>query len=125
MYATGVVVGLLWLCSVFATIFQCSPVRAAWDFTITNRRCFPYVHYLYASAAITIATDVMLCTIPLPYFWRLQLPRRQKLVICFLFLVGAVSVSPTQDRLSEIADGIQCVHSEYISDHKFAHVDEG
>ncbi|OCK94201.1 uncharacterized protein K441DRAFT_637026 [Cenococcum geophilum 1.58] len=102
MYATGVVVGLLWLCSVFATIFQCSPVKAAWDFTITNRRCYPYVHYLYASAAITIATDVMLCTIPLPYFWRLQLPRRQKLVICFLFLVGAVACIASVFRIANL-----------------------
>ncbi|OCL03266.1 hypothetical protein AOQ84DRAFT_272316, partial [Glonium stellatum] len=102
MYVTGAVVGLLWLCSVFATIFQCRPVKAAWDFTITNGKCFPYVNYLYVSAAITIATDVMLCTIPLPYFWRLHLPRRQKLIICFLFLVGAVACIASIIRIAKL-----------------------
>ncbi|KAL7770734.1 hypothetical protein CFE70_000673 [Pyrenophora teres f. teres 0-1] len=74
---------------VFVTIFQCTPVRGAWDFTIQGRRCVNYVTYLYASSAVNVATDIVLCLLPLPHLWRLQLPLRERVVLCVLLAGGA------------------------------------
>ena len=90
LYVTAAVCTGIGISAVFATIFQCSPVQAAWDFTIEDSQCFPFVNFLYANAAISIATDFVLVVAPLPYFWSLSLPLRQRLVICVLFGVSLV-----------------------------------
>ena len=90
LYATGAVCIGIGISAIFATIFQCSPVQAAWVFTIEDSQCFPFVNFLWANAAISIATDFVLVVAPLPYLWSLNLPVRQRLAICFLFGVSLV-----------------------------------
>lgn len=94
MYITAAVTVGLFLASVPATIFQCTPVSAAWDLGIDNpdAKCFAFVNFLYASTAINVTTDLVLCTAPLPYFWKLQLPRKQKITVSFLFFIGGLCV---------------------------------
>ncbi|KAH8903381.1 hypothetical protein BR93DRAFT_940889 [Coniochaeta sp. PMI_546] len=99
MYITTAVTIALFFASIFTTIFQCSPVAAAWNFTITDRKCFRLVNYLYASTAVNIVTDIILCTAPLPYFWNLQLPRRQKVIVSTLFLIGGLACLASIVRL--------------------------
>ncbi|KAF2245009.1 hypothetical protein BU26DRAFT_409406, partial [Trematosphaeria pertusa] len=89
MYGTSVVIVGLWFTGVFVTIFQCRPVAAAWDFTIPGRKCIDYVDYLYASSAINVATDLILCVLPWPYLWRLHMPMKQRVILCLLFGGGA------------------------------------
>ncbi|KAL1848876.1 hypothetical protein VTK73DRAFT_10058 [Phialemonium thermophilum] len=93
LYVTAAVVVGLGVSAVFATIFQCSPVRAAWDFELASRssHCYPFVDFLYANSAINIATDFIICLAPLPSFWRLRIPVRQRLIVCFLFCIGFVA----------------------------------
>ena len=88
LYVTGVVVIGIGVSAMFATIFQCTPVQAAWDFGIEDGTCFPFSDFLYANAAVSIATDFVLVAAPLPYFWSLNLPARQRVMICILFGVG-------------------------------------
>ena len=93
LYGTGgVTVGLL-VASVPATIFQCRPVAAAWDFSLPQDNCYAFVNFLYASTAINISTDLILCTAPIPLLWELRLPARQKLLISFLFVLGGLYVA--------------------------------
>jgi hypothetical protein len=61
----------LWICGIFVPIFQCQPVNGAWAFTARGA-CINYVGYLYASSAINVFTDVLLCTLPIPHLWRLR-----------------------------------------------------
>ncbi|ORY16002.1 hypothetical protein BCR34DRAFT_144800 [Clohesyomyces aquaticus] len=84
MGVTSIVILGLWIAGVFVTIFQCRPVSAAWDFTDTNGKCINYVDYLYASSSLTVATDIALCILPWPYFWKLQLPLKQRIILCLL-----------------------------------------
>lgn len=88
LFTTAGLVSGIGISSIFATIFQCWPVQAAWDYSIMDRHCFQFRDFLYANAAISIVTDFLLVAAPLPYFWSLRLPLRQRLVICFLFGVG-------------------------------------
>ena len=92
MYVTGVFIIGLWISAIFATVFQCRPINAAWDFTIEGK-CYSFVNFLYASAGVNIATDLIVCLAPIPYFWKLNLPVRQKMIVSFLFLVGLLYVS--------------------------------
>jgi hypothetical protein len=72
----------------FVTIFQCRPVSGAWNFTI-DRKCIDYISYLYASSAVNVATDILLCVLPLPHLWRLNMPLKQRLILCVLLAGGA------------------------------------
>lgn len=89
IYTAGFTVAFC-IVSVLVTIFQCSPVNAAWEFDIPGSSCYPYVDFLYASAAIHVLTDIIICVMPLPYFWNLQLPKKQKIIVSGLFVVGGL-----------------------------------
>lgn len=105
MYVTGIVIGGLWVtgkweygacikhllirAGVFVTVFQCRPVSGAWDFMIRNRKCINFVDYLYASSSISVTTDIILCVLPWPYLWKLNMPKKQRVVLCLLFGGGA------------------------------------
>ncbi len=45
-----------------------------------------------SSTAINVTTDLILCIVPIPLFWRLQLPKRQKIMISGLFFLGGLYV---------------------------------
>jgi hypothetical protein len=90
MYATAVVVTCFLFASIFTIVFQCRPVQAAWDFTILERKCITFPYFLYASGVIGLITDFVLVVFPIPLFWKLQLPMRQKLILTFLFGVGSM-----------------------------------
>jgi len=87
LYATAAVCTGIGISAIFVTIFQCHPVQTAWDFTVEGE-CIPFVNFLYANAGISTLADVVLVVVPLPFFWSLSLPLRQRLVICVLFGVG-------------------------------------
>ena len=90
LYGIGVVtIGLL-TASVPATVFQCRPIAAAWDFSLPQGGCYHFVNFLYASTAVNITTDLLLCTVPIPLLWELRLPARQKVLISFLFILGGL-----------------------------------
>ncbi|KAF2115424.1 hypothetical protein BDV96DRAFT_78329 [Lophiotrema nucula] len=102
MYVTGVVIIGLWITGVFVTIFQCRPVSGAWDFTESDRKCINFVDYLYASSSITVATDLILCVLPWPYLWRIQMPVKQRIILCVLFGGGAGACVASIMRISKL-----------------------
>jgi hypothetical protein len=87
-YTTGFVVVAFWICQVFAICFACIPIQALWDYTILDAKCFPVVDFFYVAAGFNIATDVVLCILPLPTLWGLRLPTGQKIIVCILFSIG-------------------------------------
>jgi hypothetical protein len=89
LFCAAIVLGLF-VAAIPATILQCRPIAAAWDFSIEGASCIPFVNFLYASTAISVTTDLILCIAPLPYFWKLQLPRRQKILVSGLFAIGGL-----------------------------------
>jgi hypothetical protein len=87
LFVAGFVVISFWIASVFAIIFTCIPVQAAWDFTIQGK-CFPVVTFFYVYGGFNIATDITLCVAPMPLLWAMKLPTRQKFIVCILFDIG-------------------------------------
>lgn len=76
----------------FCIIFTCIPVQAAWDYSIEDARCIDILAYFYTVAGVNIATDLLLCFVPLPTVWRLQMPKGQKVVVCMIFGMGTLFV---------------------------------
>lgn len=74
-------------------IFQCFPVEASWDMARSGGTAC-YIKNLDAvvmgMGALNVLTDLVICLTPIPYFWKLKLPRFQKMCLCGLFLSGLV-----------------------------------
>jgi len=102
IYVIGVVVVTFWITSVFAIIFTCVPVQAAWDYSIKNARCIHIIDYFYTSAGVNIATDLLLCFVPLPTIWRLQMPKAQRVVVCLIFGMGTFACVASMLRLNQL-----------------------
>jgi hypothetical protein len=97
LYAIGIVVLGFWISSIFAIIFTCVPVEAAWDYSIRNARCIDILTYLYISAGFNVATDILLCFLPLPTIWNLKMPKAQRVIVCLLFSMGTLYVYPSSN----------------------------
>ncbi len=88
IYATGAIVFAIWVCSVVVTIFQCLTVKGAWEFTLEHKKCIHILKFIYVTAGFNIATDLLLCILPLPQFWKLNLPVKERSIVCVLFGFG-------------------------------------
>jgi hypothetical protein len=76
--------------NVFACIFQCSPISAAYDITIPDdqKRCVNINAFYLANAAVNILTDLLTYTLPIPLVLKLQVPKRQKISLAVIFGLG-------------------------------------
>lgn len=100
--------------SVFATIFQCVPISAFWDKSVIRPRCIDSDAFWYAYGIINILTDAIILGLPVHEVMKLQLPRREKLGLLLVFLLGALSVvDPFQTERS--ANHLQCMCYEYCA----------
>jgi hypothetical protein len=87
-YATGFIVVAFWICHIFAICFACYPIQALWDWTIVGAKCFPLVDFFFVAAGFNIATDIILCILPIPTLWSLKMPKAQRIVVSVLFSFG-------------------------------------
>jgi rhodopsin domain-containing protein len=76
--------------NVLACIFQCSPIKAAYDITVPPEdvKCVNINAFYLANAAVNIFTDVLTYSLPIPMLVRLQIPRRQKVGLCVILGLG-------------------------------------
>lgn len=80
------------------TIFQCSPPRAFWErFDPMNPMPPDQFHcgvdnnkFFNGIAIPNIITDGFIVMLPLPYVWKLQLPKPQKFAVALIFALGAL-----------------------------------
>lgn len=73
---------------VFVTIFTyCIPLQAVWDLTITDKYCHSK-NIWWANTYLHVATDFMIFCLPMPVIMTLKFPRRQRLILLFLFAFG-------------------------------------
>ncbi|RAL63088.1 hypothetical protein DID88_004172 [Monilinia fructigena] len=77
---------------IFALIFPCHPVAMNWDVTITDGKCVNRAATYTATAAMNIATDLALLTLPIPMIADLRMPRVQKVGLIIIFVVGSLYV---------------------------------
>ncbi|KAI5236344.1 hypothetical protein E4T42_09492 [Aureobasidium subglaciale] len=76
---------------ILATVFSCTPIHAAWDITVSDRRCINTGAFYIANGVLNSISDLMILFLALPIVWGLALRKRDKLTLCSLFGLGGVS----------------------------------
>ncbi|KAL4909599.1 hypothetical protein BDW74DRAFT_173092 [Aspergillus multicolor] len=82
------------IASLGTLIFQCVPVRAAWDFELRARkstRCFSLTVFLGIAkfnSSINIITDILYATLPVFMFYNVQVNRRTKVSLMGVLGLG-------------------------------------
>ncbi|KAK3501984.1 hypothetical protein B0T13DRAFT_510491 [Neurospora crassa] len=104
IYFVLVVIYGLW--TVFGTFFTCWPVNLWWEMVRRERApkgvCMDKNIITFTNAGINIASDLVLAIIPIPLLWKLQIPKKQKLVLTSLFGMGMFASVMSIVRLSSL-----------------------
>lgn len=76
--------------NVLVCIFQCAPMRAVWDQTVTasEKKCVDINAFYIANAATNIATDILTYILPFHMVRHLQMPRKQKVGLGIMLGLG-------------------------------------
>lgn len=74
----------------FAIIFACTPIEMNWNIRIQDGTCINQASLYIATAVVNIISDLILFCLPLPTVFNLQIPRRQKIGLIFIFLLGSL-----------------------------------
>ncbi|KAI4222617.1 MAG: hypothetical protein L6R36_006005 [Xanthoria steineri] len=72
----------------FTTIFQCNPVRGAWDISVPRHQCFNLRTWLIATNVPNIVIDFGIICLPIPLVWKLKLSTERKIGLTGVFLLG-------------------------------------
>lgn len=75
--------------TVGASIWQCSPIRGAWDKSI-HPTCISLTKNWYANAGFAIATDILILGLPMQPIWTSKLPVNQKRALMSVFALGGL-----------------------------------
>ena len=91
----AVVVGCQATANVMTCLFQCSPVKKAWDLTVITGHCVNIDAFYLANAALNILTDFLTYILPIDLVRHLQIPTKQKFGLGVMLGLGLLYVTPT------------------------------
>ncbi|TVY38746.1 L-fucose-proton symporter [Lachnellula occidentalis] len=87
-YITLGIVNVAGVVLTFLNAFQCSPVRAAYDTSLSEGQCLSIVTLYLCSAPVNIFTDLAILVLPIPVLTGMRLPQRQKTILVLTFALG-------------------------------------
>lgn len=73
-----------------AIIFQCTPISFNWNPELEGGTCVDQPALYVSTAAFTILTDVLVLLLPAYIFQGLSIPKKTKIALLFVFLLGAL-----------------------------------
>ncbi|KAF2437350.1 hypothetical protein P171DRAFT_373490 [Karstenula rhodostoma CBS 690.94] len=86
--------------STMAIVFQCIPVRAAYDLSLKppqgNAKCYPIAIFKNIgvfNSSVNIATDLLFALLPIPIVWKLQVTIQTKLGLSFCMALGLLATA--------------------------------
>ncbi|KAF6813865.1 integral membrane protein [Colletotrichum plurivorum] len=82
----------------FLVMFQCLPVQSIWDRSIEGK-CLNITAIGYGGAAISIFEDIVLFIMPVGELLKLQLGRKKKWALVFMFGLGSFACIASMIRL--------------------------
>ncbi|KAF2126217.1 hypothetical protein P153DRAFT_88100 [Dothidotthia symphoricarpi CBS 119687] len=85
-----------------AQFFACTPISYTWNIETLPNSCISGAAFMRSSAAINIATDIVLLLFPLPLLPLLAFNNRQRTALALIFSIGLVPVIASTMRLCEI-----------------------
>ncbi|KAK3375397.1 hypothetical protein B0H63DRAFT_563309 [Podospora didyma] len=90
----------------FAITLQCLPIAFNWDLTIRGGRCVDRRILYTCTAAFNIVMDLLILGLPLWIFIDLKIPRRTKIALLFVFLLGFLVTITSVIRLVLLIQGL-------------------
>ncbi|KAF2232842.1 hypothetical protein EV356DRAFT_449566 [Viridothelium virens] len=90
------VVALAW--AIFGGVFLCTPVGKLWQPEIPGW-CMNAEHYWVSTAAANVFLDFSVLILPMPVISTINLPKRQKAALIFIFLLGGFGAVVSLVRL--------------------------
>lgn len=111
-YWTYTVMGLsigVELSAILTLLAQCMPLRKLWDRTNQRGHCISSqgaLHFYYAFTSLHVFTVICIYILPMPTFYHLQMPRRQKIGLWALMSIGAGLIHPHAPRVLTEADSL-------------------
>ncbi|KAK0732731.1 hypothetical protein B0T21DRAFT_335085 [Apiosordaria backusii] len=90
----------------FAITFQCLPIAFNWDPTIRDGRCVDRRILYTCTAVINIVTDLLILGTPIWIFTKLKIPRRTKIALLCVFLLGFLVTITSIVRLVLLVQGL-------------------
>ncbi|EFQ28128.1 integral membrane family protein [Colletotrichum graminicola M1.001] len=91
----------------FWNTFQCSPIEAQWDYTISNAECVPadaVVAAAYSISVMTILSDWLYALLPIPMVWGIEMTIQAKATVIVILGLGIFASIATLIRLRYLAD---------------------
>lgn len=72
-------------------LFSCTPIRGGWDHSpALNAKCIDASRFYYFNGAMSMVTDILLMTLPIPILLRLQLRKKVKYGLVGMFAAGTL-----------------------------------
>ncbi|KAF2458808.1 hypothetical protein BDY21DRAFT_363004 [Lineolata rhizophorae] len=100
--------------NVASCIFQCDPIPAAWDITITEKRCIDINAFYLANAACNIFTDLLTYTLPIKMIFHLQIPQKQKIALGVILSLGLLACISSIIRITFIPKMLTSPDATYV-----------
>jgi hypothetical protein len=85
----AIFVALGWLASEIAFFTACRPFQGYWGMPPPDPQCTTLQHYAIVQGCFNISSDTLMLFIPLPLIFRLNMAWKQKIVLVFIFSLGA------------------------------------
>ncbi|KAK9799924.1 putative Extracellular membrane protein CFEM domain-containing protein [Seiridium cardinale] len=83
----------------FVVLFQCSPVSAFWDATVTDAKCLDTGAIIFSGAIMAIAEDLALILLPIPELRKLQVSGRKRWGVAIMFAFASFGTIASIVRL--------------------------
>jgi len=78
------------LCHKYLANTMCRPVKAYWTLSFTDQHCINETANLLAAGILNTISDFIVFFLPIPTVLALQLPFRQRMMLCTIFGAGFV-----------------------------------
>ncbi|KAK7564102.1 integral membrane protein [Phyllosticta citricarpa] len=97
-----------------AALFECSPIAAAYDSRITDKKCININAFYLANAAVNISTDILTYTLPIRLVIHLQVPRNQKIGLGVMLSLGLFSCISSIIRITFIPEMLTSADQTWV-----------
>lgn len=107
-----------WLAVALTTIFQCTPIRAAWVLTLQptadpSSKCIDNNGFFIGNGVPNIFTDLCILVMPLHEVYKLHIPRSQKIALGGVFMLGALMIVSSIIKLTVTVKLFSQEHADY------------
>ncbi|KAI1386461.1 uncharacterized protein F4822DRAFT_444849 [Hypoxylon trugodes] len=100
---------------VFLENFQCSPLKAVWDFTVAGHCLSSQAKQLQIlTAALNLASDTAILLLPQKVVWSLNMSKKQKLGASFIFAIGLLTCALAIIRVKATIDYVNGPDITYL-----------